>query len=91
MKKEKDYQQVKARKNERKRRANNKHFPKNITMARLLLTLLLTCTLYMVVNLKITSLNIRAGFRNKIDDILANYGGSDLICLQKCCHMDTSW
>jgi hypothetical protein len=35
----------------------------------------------MVVNLKITSLNIRRGFRNKIDDILANYGDSDLICL----------
>ena len=59
-------------------------------MARLLLTLLLTCTLYMVVNLKITSLNIRRGFRNKIDDILANYGDSDLICLQECCHMDTN-
>ena len=59
-------------------------------MARLLLTLLLTCTLYMVVNLKITSLNIRRGFRNKIDDILANYGDSDLICLQEYCHMDTN-
>ena len=44
----------------------------------------------MVVNLKITSLNIRRGFRNKIDDILANYGDSDLICLQECCHMDTN-
>jgi hypothetical protein len=31
-----------------------------------------------------------AGFRNKIDDILANYGDSDLICLQECCHMDTN-
>jgi exonuclease III len=44
----------------------------------------------MVVNLKITSLNIRRGFRNKIDDILANYGDSDLICLQECCYMDTN-
>jgi exonuclease III len=44
----------------------------------------------MVVNLKITSLNIRRGFRNKTDDILANYGDSDLICLQECCHMDTN-
>ena len=52
-------------------------------MARLLLTLLLTCTLYMVVNLKITSLNIRRGFRNKIDDNLANYEDSDLICVQR--------
>ena len=59
-------------------------------MARLLLTLLLICTLYMVVSLKITSLNIRRGFRNKIDDILANYGDGDLICLQECCHMDTN-
>lgn len=59
-------------------------------MARFLLIVLLTCTLYMSVNLKITSLNIRQAFRNKIDDILDNYGENDLICLQECCHIDTN-
>jgi hypothetical protein len=47
------------------------------------------CVCITLWNIKLSP-NIRRGFRNNIDDILANYGDSDLICLQECCHMDTN-